>query len=159
MAHVEIPLANGKGIALVDEADAALVQRYRWHRHSRYAAYAESVNGRLVFTMMHHLILSDNGMFDHINGNPLDNRRSNLRPATHAQNMRNRKTHKNNKCGYKGVYWAKAKGKWRVRINFEKRRYHIGEFSDLESAARAYDEAALKFHGEFARLNFDRMSR
>jgi hypothetical protein len=91
---------------------------------------------------------------DHINGDTLDNRRVNLRLATHGQNQHNRGKYRNNKSGYKGVSWDKAAGKWRAQIKFNNKKYNLGRYHDPIEAALAYDAAAIRLHGAFARLNF-----
>jgi hypothetical protein len=90
---------------------------------------------------------------DHRDGDGLNNQRENLRLCTHSQNMQNRRLQRNNRSGYKGVYWIKAQGVWAARITVNRVPINLGRFDTAEQAARAYDEAALKYHGEFARLN------
>ena len=102
-------------------------------------------------------------LVDHINGDTMDNRRSNLRVCSKGENGRNRKTQsKNNTSGFKGVSYI-GKGPdminelsrpWQAYINYNKKRYYLGRFVTPEEAARAYDAKALELHGEFARLNF-----
>jgi hypothetical protein len=106
---------------------------------------------------MHHLVIGTNwgGETDHINRNKLDNRRGNLRRATHSQNMCNRVVKSRlPKSGYRGVVWRVARGKWSACINVKRKEHFLGYFADKEDAARAYDDAARRLHGEFARLNF-----
>jgi len=91
---------------------------------------------------------------DHINGNPLDNRKSNLRICTHAENSNNTGPRKNNTSGYKGVYWAKRNKRWLAQITHNGKQVYIGHYKDKEEAARAYDAKAKEFQGEFAYLNF-----
>lgn len=93
-------------------------------------------------------------MVDHINNNKLDNRLSNLRLVTHAQNMMNTKIKKHNSSGFKGVYLCKQTNRWRAEIRAHNRAIKIGRFDTKFEAAKAYDLAALKYHGEFASLNF-----
>ena len=100
------------------------------------------------------------GEIDHIDRNPLNNKFSNLRLATIAQQNMNQskfKTKDGVPCSsiYKGVSWNKGKQKWRARIVFDKKEIHLGYFIDEKEAALAYDEAATKFFGEFAVLNFE----
>ena len=104
---------------------------------------------------MHRVIMDTelNMIVDHLNGNGLDNRRSNLRNCTHAENMRNRKINKKNRSGFKGVSYYTKDNKWRAMIKFNNLRIHIGFYIDPKDAARAYNEAAVKYHGEFANLN------
>lgn len=91
---------------------------------------------------------------DHINGEKADNRICNLRLATPTQNYQNSKRSVANASGYKGVYWCNVKHKWLAQISPNKSRMHLGYFSDKVEAASAYDAAARKHFGEFARTNF-----
>ena len=111
---------------------------------------------RKVKLYIHRLIMdAPKGMdVDHINGNPLDNRKSNLRICTHAENQRNKGAYKNNTSGYKGVSWYKRDKKWIAGIKHNNKGIYIGLFEDKEEAARAYDKKAKELHGEFAYLNF-----
>jgi hypothetical protein len=94
-------------------------------------------------------------LVDHDNHHGLDNRRSNLRQVTHAENQQNaRKTISKTTSRFKGVDFVKATGKWRARIVVNGRRLFLGSFTDELDAARAYDEAAMKYFKEFACLNF-----
>lgn len=101
---------------------------------------------------MHRLILNllGNQQTDHINGNGLDNRRSNLRICNHADNMKNRKIAKNNRSGLKGIWYSAKHRGWRAQIRSNGVRYHLGCFSNAEDAHEAYWQAAKKLHGEFA---------
>jgi len=95
------------------------------------------------------LMNPQNGMVvDHINGDTLDNRRSNLRVCTQAQNLRNRKMSKCSSSGFKGVY---ATGeRWRARITSKGDRFYLGSFDNPEAAHEAYCRAAKILHGDFA---------
>lgn len=90
---------------------------------------------------------------DHINGNPLDNRRQNLRVATHRENLRNQQNRRKGISQYVGV--AQCQGRWRAYLVLDNRQHHVGVFSTKEEAAWMRDQYALALHGEFARLNFD----
>lgn len=92
---------------------------------------------------------------DHINGNKLDNRKINLRFCTSGQNQQNRPKSKKKKTHsiYKGVTWHKRHKKWKATIGASKKYYHLGYFFIEKNAAIAYNEAAKKLHGKFARLN------
>lgn len=150
----KIKLTQGK-YALIDDEDWLVVSSKKWHANfNRKRFYAATtLKGKTIY--MHQCILwCPNGMtVDHINGNGLDNRRSNLRIATNAQNARNQGLSKNNKSGYKGVILKKETGRWRARIRVDFKIIHLGYFSTSEEAAEAYNEAANKYHGIFAKLN------
>ena len=94
-------------------------------------------------------------LVDHKNGNGLDNRRTNLRPATRSQNMYNKpKTKSKTSSRFIGVCFDKSRRKWETRIYYQKRKIWLGRFDSEIDAARAYDRASIKYHGEFARFNF-----
>lgn len=147
----KIPLTQGK-FALVDNADFEFLNQWKWYCEKDYAARQIKKNGKNIVLYMHRVILSaKKGQFcDHINGARNDNRRENLRLCLHAENMRNSKIQINNKSGFKGVSYNKKAKKWKAYIG---RAIYLGFFSCKEDAARAYNEAALKRFGEFARLN------
>lgn len=89
---------------------------------------------------------------DHINGNYLDNRIENLRPATHSENMRNSKLRTDNNSGVKGVYWCKIRNLWKVQIWANGKQQYIGKFKELKDAAAAAIDFRLKNHKNFANL-------
>ena len=91
---------------------------------------------------------------DHIDGNGLNNRKSNLRICTKAQNVHNSRPRTNTSSKYKGVFWNKANKKWSATIHKGDKWTYIGGFDDEKEAARAYDRKAAEFFGEFAYLNF-----
>ncbi len=106
---------------------------------------------------MHHLVIDiPPGRFcDHLNHNGLDNRKANLRLATHTQNVWHRRKFKStSRSKYKGLTWRKKEKSWNVRITVNGRRLYVGSFKDETEAARAYDRAAKNLHGPFATLNF-----
>lgn len=90
---------------------------------------------------------------DHINGDKSDNRRSNLRVCTQAQNCANSKRPVSNISGYKGVHFYKQYGKYSVKLQVNRKQLFFGYFEDKHEAAKAYNEAAIKHYGEFAKLN------
>lgn len=90
---------------------------------------------------------------DHRDLDKTNNRINNLREATNSQNNYNRPKQTNNTSGYKGVYWNKSCNRWQAYVQAEGKRIHLGVFVDPVEAALAYNSAALKLHGEFARLN------
>jgi hypothetical protein len=92
---------------------------------------------------------------DHINGNTLDNRKSNLRICTRKENIRNRQASgvKNKSSQYKGVFRCNTRNTWKARIQVDFKQIHLGSFRLEVDAARAYNEAATKYFGAYARLN------
>jgi hypothetical protein len=154
-----IPLTQGK-YAIVDEADYKFLMQWRWHAskdiNTYYAVrYARLENGKSTRLPMHRVILKaePGTKVDHRDRNGLNNTRGNLRPATAHQNCCNRAMPKQNTSGYKGVTWHKQCQKWAAQISVNRKNHHLGLFEHVEDAARAYNEAALLLHGEFASLN------
>jgi len=150
-------------VALVDDSDYELVSRYWWYVYERdlgpnrhpggpYAiASIRSKDGAWTTIFMHTLI-TGYAKTDHADGNGLNNQRHNLRSATDAQNSANRRKGIGTSSRYKGVTWDKDRRMWAVRIGRE--RHGLGRFDNEEDAGRAYDDAARKRYGEYARLNF-----
>jgi len=106
---------------------------------------------RIVWEM-HYGKIPEGYEIDHIDGNGGNNRLRNLRFATHAQNSKNMRMHKDNSLGFKGVFSYGKNGKFRARIMNDGIAYHLGVFETAEDASIAYQEAAKNLHGEFARL-------
>jgi hypothetical protein len=152
----EIQLTKGKSV-MVDDEDYEWLNQWKWHYHNGYAT-RKPVSGRVF---MHRSIMhTPKGMqTDHINGNKLDNQKSNLRVCTSQQNKLNKPKRLDNTSGYKGVTWRKDKNMWQSQIMFNGKRQYIGYFDDLEVSARAYDKKALELFGEFAWLNFPKEAR
>lgn len=88
---------------------------------------------------------------DHINGDPSDNRKCNLRICTHSENLKNQKKHRDNTSGCTGVTWHKRDKVWRVQITVDGNRIEIGRFKNKEEAIEARKEAEKKYYGEYAR--------
>lgn len=93
-----------------------------------------------------------NGDLDHANNVKDDNRLVNLREATDAQNNANRPRPKNNKSGFKGVFWYARIGKWRATVGLNSKRIYLGDFATVEDAHNAYVAAATDIHSQFARI-------
>ncbi len=104
---------------------------------------------------MHRLLLCPpmEMQIDHVNGNKLDNRKSNLRTCTASENQHNQGLQINNTSGYKGVIWIVSRDLWRAQIKINSKQIYLGYFKNPNDAARAYNGAAIKLHGEFACLN------
>lgn len=157
-----IPLSRGL-CAIIDDEDYEFVSRYSWRvspasikgRENYYAiAHVPKTPDRPRTTVyMHRLILgvTDRWVFaDHISGDGLDNRRSNLRQATPGQNTASRI----NNGSLRGARRTRNGIRWIACISHNRRRLRLGTFETPEEAARAYDQAALELYGEFACLNF-----
>lgn len=126
-----------------------------------YVQVRLSFDGVLYLVRAHRIVIamadgawpSTELSIDHIDGNVTNNTRSNLRICSHISNMKNQKRPSNSTSGFKGVGWHKAARAWTAKIGVNNKRIHLGCFDSSEDAARAYDYAALKYHGDFARTN------
>lgn len=137
---IEVPLANGRGVALVDDADA-FVLAHGWHLNEwKGCRYARS--SRVGY--MHRLLMEPGpGMtVDHIDGDGLNNQRSNLRVVTHAQNHQNRHRQAGRRSSHRGVSWHARRGRWLARCKVGGVEHFGGWFEDELDAARA--AAALR---------------
>jgi hypothetical protein len=104
--------------------------------------------------MARYILGAPRGMpVDHINRDSLDNRRCNLRLCTPAENVRNSKIPTTNTSGYKGVTWYRRGRKWHAHIQINGKTIHLGYYNDKLAARDAYDAAATKYFGAFARPN------
>jgi len=99
---------------------------------------------------VHSLLLPSAESVDHINHNGLDNRRSNIRPATKSQNMRNQLPGKRNKSGTVGVFWCSNHNRWKAQIRVDNKQIHLGSFVNKEDAIKARKEGEKKHFGEYA---------
>lgn len=157
---VHITLACGACV-IVDSCDEHLVRARKW----RYRAGATSKSGPYVTActsvkqlyLHREIMAAERGqIIDHINRDRLDNRRSNLRFATQAENARNRIAHviEGKASKYKGVSRFSGGGKWRALIRDGSKQIYLGQFDAEAAAAYAYDIASLQLHGDFGRRNF-----
>lgn len=147
----ELRITNG--VAIVDDDDYEWLKKHSWTRVKNGYVKLVIHAGLTAMAMHRAIIKAKNGeIVDHINGDPLDNRKSNLRICTNQQNLFNRGKQKNNTTGYKGVSFSN--GKFRSKTVLNGKSKHLGSFDNAVDAAKAYDEFAKKHHGEFARLNF-----
>lgn len=147
-----IPLTKGQ-FAIVDDDDWLELASHNWFCVNGYAGRNYPRNTRIL---MHRVIANapDGMQVDHINHNTLDNRKSNLRLCTLAENNRNHRMARNNRSGYIGVAWAQSHKKWKAYIHYMGKIVNIGFYDDILEAARAHDRKAIELHGEFASLNF-----
>ena len=151
----EIELTQGQ-VALVDDEDYVMLSQYKWHARRRDDVYIPRwLNPATHIPVpMHHMIMSaPDGLYvDHINRNPLDNRRQNLRLVTHRQNCLNRRRW-GKTSEYRGVCWSKKGNAWVAQITVRRNVMDLGRYCTQEDAARAYNIAAREFLGEFAQIN------
>jgi len=138
-----------RGYAIVDDEDFAYLNQWRWYFNSR--GYATKKKKQKIIYMHRLIINTPKGMeTDHINGNGLDNRRSNLRICTRSQNAINTGKYKTNTSGYKGVSWDKKNKKWRVQIKYNGIKFHLKEFSNKYIASKIRKRIERKLFGKFA---------
>lgn len=152
----EIKLTQGKS-AFIDTADFLAISKHKWCAvlvNKRYWYAVCSIKRRHIY--MHRFLLpcaSKTDSVDHKNGDGLDNRRKNLRLSNKSQNAANSVKIAKFSSKYKGVSWRKKEKRWIAAIRFNLKRKQLGSFSSEKDAALAYNEAAIKCFGEFARLN------
>lgn len=142
---------NPKSIVLIDKEDYEKVKDYKWSVKKCDEMVVNSKVGHLSRFLTNTIDI--NLYVDHKNHNRLDNRKCNLRVCTRLQNNFNKRRYTNNISGEKGVSWHRASSSWVSQIQFNGKKVHLGYFNNIEDAARAYNEAAIKYHGKFALLN------
>ena len=154
-----IPLTQNK-FTLIDSEEYEKVSQYKWYLNSTgYAVRNEytKVNGKwkLKIILMHRVLLSapKGKVVDHINNDSLDNRKNNLQICSQLENLRKKRMQKNNTSGYRGVSWYKNLQKWSAEIWVDRKRINLGYFKDGNEAAKAYNQAAIKYFGKFAQIN------
>lgn len=152
-----IPATQGRHF-ICDEVDYEKLSAFTWHtrgpRSHQRAARVVRESGRQIVIFAHHDVIGKppKGMVvDHINSDPLDNRRENLRFCTQADNVCNKRAQVKESGAGKGV--TRAGCRWMAQIHRARKRYYLGIYDTMREAELAYDAAALYVHGEFARLN------
>ena len=151
---------NDGAIALIDAKFIPLIQEYHWMHDTKHGyaitstrGYERAKKGESRLLRLHNLI-AGRKKIDHINGNPLDNRLSNLRPfECFSENSINRAVDHKNKTGYFGVY-RRYNGTYCAKLQWKHQQIHLGTFKTPEEAARARDAKVLELCGGFGRLNF-----
>jgi len=155
---MEIKLRTGE-ICLIDKEDYAVINQHKWYIEGwgyarRNKKFVNGVPDSESLRMHRFLLKPPVGVsIDHINGNKLDNRKSNLRLCTVAQNNFGRGIKKDNTSGCKGVHFNKPTGKWMARISANGKRKYLGLFETKELAYSSYKKASKELHGDFANLN------
>jgi hypothetical protein len=141
--------------ALVDNVDFYRLNKFKWCSSARFGKLKNinfyAISNPKTYLYLHRMVLmaKKNQIIDHINGNGLDNRRSNLRFCTKSQNNVNKKSF-NNTSGFYGVYWDKKNKKFRSVIGCKGKRYHLGRFITAKEASIAYEKKSIKLFGKFA---------
>lgn len=143
---------------LIDQQDQELVSQFKWHIAADGYVTSDTrktIDGKRTgsMTLLHRLLLGlpkGEGIVDHINRNPLDNRRSNLRLSSKSENGINRTAQSNSTTGFKGISWSKQKNKWRAYATRKGKQYHLGFYATLEEAVQGYNQRIESVHGELA---------
>ena len=135
---------------IIDSEDFAKVKDFKFYNSGKGYVVAQKNSKN---ALIHRIIMNcpPKMQIDHINGDRLDNRKSNLRICNNCQNNANKYTPRTNTSGYKGV-WYRGKS-WSAQIQVKGQTIRLGTFKNIEGAAQAYNDAALKYFGEFALLN------
>lgn len=158
--HVELYInseTHGEHVVYLDNNDFDSIKNIKWwvvkEGRRYYCACYDRITGNRGLKMHVYLMKSEGLKIDHIDQNGLNNRRNNLRIATHQENRINSPMAKNNKSGYKGIYFEPKKKLYRAMIGFNGKNIAGGRFKNKLLAANRYNELALRYFGEFACIN------
>ena len=147
---------KGKYVALVDDEDFETLNQFRWYamkyKRTVYAGRHIVVNGNRATQFLQWDILNGKGI-DHIDGNGLNNQKSNLRFCTISENQMNSRKRENTSSIYKGVHFNNRNKKWKAQIYINEKSIHLGYFTNEIEAAKAYNTKAIALFCEFANLN------
>lgn len=151
---------HGAKIVIIDNEDYDIIKDYKWGVSKKVDSFYVMRTGKSDLNIKHKVRLHraitscpSDKVVDHINGNTLDNRKCNLRVCTNAENLRNSRGKRNSTSKYKGVSYDKEKKRWASRICINSKEIKLGKFKSEIDAAKKYNEAAIIYHGEFAKLN------
>lgn len=150
VAYIKLYDSKGKErkeFCIIDADDVPKINKHKWHYNFGYCS-SDSASRRIQEVILgvktnHRMVI------DHINGNGLDNRKSNLRYCEQKFNILNRKIGGNNKSGHKGVWYNKNRDRWEAYIKVNETRFHFGYFKLKEDAVRARIEGEIKYHKDF----------
>ena len=135
-----------------DLEDYDLIKDYCWFIDSNGYVMARDISNSLKHIHLHKLLFPESKEVDHKKHNLIDNRKENLRPVSHNQNMFNKRKYKNNTSGVTGVTWHKRSNKWRVSITINNKSIHLGYFDkeDFDEAVKTRKEAEDKYFGNYS---------
>ena len=147
-------IGNPINKAVIDLDDAKRCKGYKWFVDTKDYV---SANCNKTKIRLHRFIMNvlDNEdiLIDHVDRNPLNNRKSNLRHCVYQENAQNRSILYRNVSGTTGIYWHKGKKKWEARIGVNDKCLYLGQYDNKEEAIRVRKEAEIKYFGEFAPNN------
>lgn len=142
-------------IILIDEEDYKSISQFNWWlTNSGGVVRNVKINDVRTLQTLGKYLTGSKDLVMHKNNNCFDFRRNNLIFGSHTNRLQKASIQKINKSGYKGVYWDKTHNKYRSQIIVDKVKFRLGDYDDPMEAAMAYDNAAKKYFGEFARINF-----
>lgn len=154
-----IKLENETTVVIVDDKNFERLSKFTWCRIGSKRNFSVARNiyrGRkdiIRISLANEIMNTNNILYDHIDRNPLNNQEENLRKCDHSQNSCNREKVWWGTSKHKGISWWKKAKRWESRITYRGKTYRLGLFESEEKAALAYNEAAIRLHGEFAVLN------